>query len=629
MKKHLAGIVCLILIITLIGAVGCSSIQSALPTPEGVRVEGNILRWNSVSGASSYAIYDGNKEIAIESGTAYDLSRAAFSLGEHNLAVKAKGDGNLRIDSPLSATVTYTLTNSGSQQSNQENQHNEQNQNNGNENQNTNDNKNNQEEKPVISTDVATNNKLFNTGLGYGVDALNASSPIGNTRKGSFFDTSAFTLESFDIGSSKSSSTVKSDITSELIALNSKLVWNSEAHASYAGMFTSGFESKFSLDAAASSKTNINQLYYTMNIYKVGYNYQIKDYTVFDLFNDKLTSSAIADIERVNSGAMSANEFFARYGTHITMAVSYGEMVNVNYSYFSKTAIQQSDIKTALDMKLKAGLSYGFGSGSGRTELNTEFKEKYETQTSNTWTSLYVEGIGKNGFVALTFDELAQKYSDWEKQIDDENNYRIVDVCDGGLVPIWYYIPEKYQNAKNILSDYFNTTASKKASEIASKIAPPAYTIPESLTLNADKKQVTVKDASTDSYVSFDLTELKNVMRLYNLSITEITLSFYDKCINEGWHEFYIVNQNNDGTPTFSWKNYTFSFREGEVLYSNDKFTTDDRNPKEGLITQTIKKTIKESNLASLYVFFGAHGNGDDDWIASDITIKVKLESNS
>ena len=459
MRKLVAVLLC-ILLVSLVCAVGCDTIQQTIQqpflAPESVRIDGDVLRWNSVSGTSTYAVYDGEYEIAVVNATSYDLTKASLSLGDHNLSVKAKGDGTLKLDSSLSLSVIYTVTTS--------NQQNEQ----GNE-QNIGD----DQDPGQVSTDSKLNDRLFELGLGYGVNALNANSAT-STLPSNFIDESAFIIREKRIGSSKSTSTVRSSIKDELTSVNSKLVWGTEAQASYAGMFTAGFSTKFSLEAAASSNTQVNQLYYTINFYKIGNNYVINNYTVKELFYDSLTSHAITALQKVESGAITPEVFFNTYGTHLLMAVSYGAMVNVNYAYFSKNEINQAEIMSALDAKFSASGSGGLFSASGSTEIDTQFKEKYAEKSNETWTSLYVEGIGGEGFYAVTFDDLVSHYADWANQVDDKDNYEVVDVCDGGLVPIWDYIPDQYQSARNILRTYFYETASFKAQEIANEIAPPA-----------------------------------------------------------------------------------------------------------------------------------------------------------
>ena len=456
MRKTLVLIVLAVLTFIFCFGAGCNVIQDKLSEPDRVRVESDVLKWNSVSGARNYAVYVDGNEIAITTDTFYDLSNVNLQMGNHSIAVMAKGDSYLKLDSALSESIIYLVKDKENEP-----------------------NTSGIDVEPVddYKTVVLENENDFyemayDLGLGYGVDALNADSAINNP-KTAFFDMKKFDKSSIGeskIGSSKSSSEVRSDISSELTAINSKMVYGVEANGSYAGMFTAGFSSKFSLETAASSELNVNQLYYMMNIYKIGKNYQIIDYRTYENFHDKLLPTTIAFIENIRKGKKTAEEFFVRYGTHMTMAVSYGQMVNVNYAYYSTETIKASKIKEGLDAKLTAGFSNGFASVSGGVSVEQGLNEDYYREDEDTWTSLYVVGIGGEGFYAMTFEELASKYPKWESQIENADNYTVVDVCDGGLVPIWNYIPDEYEDVIEILKNYFYKTATEKASELAGKM---------------------------------------------------------------------------------------------------------------------------------------------------------------
>ena len=240
MKKTILFIViCLVAILS----VGCSSIQSPLGVPDKIRVEDGVLRWNSVTGANKYAVFIEGSEVAVIGDTSYNLSSLDLVDGQtYKVALRAKGDGYIKLDGELSEEIAYTHVSKPADEGGYE-----------------------------IPTEVeeVTENKiadtLFESGLGYGVNALTAESAIGGVRSAAFFDEDLFDMKnigSYNIGSSRSRATTKESIKDEILSINAKLVYGSSASASLAGMFTAGFEQKFSLSTAVQSKNHVNQCYF-------------------------------------------------------------------------------------------------------------------------------------------------------------------------------------------------------------------------------------------------------------------------------------------------------------------------------------------------------------------------------
>ncbi|MBR1747444.1 MAG: hypothetical protein IJ735_04460 [Clostridia bacterium] len=448
-------------IVLLIGAVaGCGAIQQQLSAPTGVVINGSRIQWNSVEGSSGYVILSGETEIVTTSNTSFDLSKLDLTEGQtYQISVKAKGDGYIKLGSEPSTTVSYTHTGSPSDSTQDKGGSND---------------TGSQNITPV--SDVSVGNKLFGSGLGYGVNALTAKRAVGGVRLAEFFDNSLFTVDnigSYDIGSSRSRAISKTSIRDEVIAINSKLVYGTTAEASLAGMFTAGFEEKFSLNTAVESELHVNQFYFILNMYLIGKNYQLTNYQQPRAYNNKISAEALEDIRDLNEGTLSPEVFFNRYGTHLVMAVSYGGMTEVNYASFSTETLEAVTIASALEAKLNAGFSYGIASANTSTEIGAELESTYHNNTQERINNLYIESIGKTPLTALTFDGFASEYRQWVSQMDNEDNYRIVDIADGGLVPIWSYIPNEYSNAIQRLKTYFETKATEKGVALANKMTPP------------------------------------------------------------------------------------------------------------------------------------------------------------
>lgn len=466
MKKTILFIViCLVAILS----VGCSSIQSPLGVPEKLRVEDGVLRWNSVTGANKYAVFIEGSEVAVTGDTSYNLSSLDLVDGQtYKVAVRAKGDGYIKLDGELSEEITYTHVSKPADEGGYE-----------------------------IPTEVeeVTENKiadtLFESGLGYGVNALTAESAIGGVRSAAFFDEDLFDMKnigSYNIGSSRSRATTKESIKDEILSINAKLVYGSSASASLAGMFTAGFEQKFSLSTAVQSKNHVNQCYFIMNHYIVGKNYQIKNYQQTRNYKDKVSDEVKRDLEALRNDEISAGEFFDTYGTHLVMAVAYGGMTEIYYATFAKETINSYELSTRLEASLNSGMSYaGVGAGAS-TDFGAELDGQYKKNTSTRMTSVCINSIGGDVQPAFSFESFSNSYPDWATSMREEKNYRIVDVADKGLVPIWNYLPDEYNDVKTKLSGYFETEAAEIGNKLADKMTPPTGVKTEKITVSMQRK---------------------------------------------------------------------------------------------------------------------------------------------
>lgn len=468
MKKTILFIViCLVAILS----VGCSSIQSPLGVPEKLRVEDGVLRWNSVTGANKYAVFIEGSEVAVTGDTSYNLSSLDLVDGQtYKVAVRAKGDGYIKLDGELSEEITYTHVSKPADEGGYE-----------------------------IPTEVeeVTENKiadtLFESGLGYGVNALTAESAINISqgRLAAFFDEDLFDMKnigSYNIGSSRSRATTKESIKDEILSINAKLVYGSSASASLAGMFTAGFERKFSLSTAVQSKNHVNQCYFIMNHYIVGKNYQIKNYQQTRNYKDKVSDEVKRDLDALRNDEISAGDFFDIYGTHLVMAVAYGGMTEIYYATFAKETINSYELSTRLEASLNSGMSYaGVGAGAS-TDFGAELDGQYKKNTSTRMTSVCINSIGGDVQPARSFEDFINSYPDWATSMREEKNYRIVDVADKGLVPIWNYLPDEYNDVKTKLSGYFETEAAEIGNKLADKMTPPTGVKTEKITVSMQRK---------------------------------------------------------------------------------------------------------------------------------------------
>lgn len=356
---------------------------------------------------------------------------------------------------------------------------------------------------PLPVTDVvntSTADKLFSLGLGYGVNALTASSPVGNSRLTSIFDSSIFTpgnLGSYEIGSSRSTVTSAESITDIMTSFNSKLTLGGSANVALDGLFSAGFTSNFALNTAASAQNNVYQYYFIQNYYYSGKNYQLKDYLDNYAYESKLTAGFRADLERVRSGAVTSSAFLAKYGTHVVMDVCYGGMIESYFAIYSQKQINTSKVEMALTSSINASL---LGIISGKKAMDFAQEANSEIHESNTTSVLNVRATGGTTVSSWTLDQIAEGFPAWVASLNDPNNQRIVDVADGGLVPIWYYFPADYDDVADKIIAEFYRLAAQEGLSLATKMKAPTSFAGGSGT-------------ATDPYLISTATHLKNIAK--------------------------------------------------------------------------------------------------------------------
>jgi len=541
MKKIAIVILLFVIISTLL--IGCT--PSVLSTPRNVRIDNELLKWNSVEGATGYKIFVNGDEMAETTNTTYKLSELDLTEGEtYEITVAAKGDGYLKTQSSPSEKITYTPNTLVEEA------------------------KEDSPSRPIGEAKAVTDNDLasdlFRSGLGYGVNALTATSAVGGTRASAFFNESLIdkdSLSGYEIGMSESKAITATNIKDEAVKVNSKITYGTATELSYAGMFSGGFEERFSLSTAIESKVHQNQFYFILNMNNTGKIYQLKNYQTSRAYSDKLSQYVLEDLADLRAGTMTPASFFARYGTHLMMAVCYGGKIEVNYATFSKEAINSSKIATSLEMKLRAGASIGAIDASTSTDFGTDLESDQSQSQNDTFTSLKIHSISKQPQTSLTFSDFSGNYAAWSEQLNDESNFRIIDIADGGLVPIWLYIPNEYSDVVTILENYFYEEATERGLALINKLAPIAQ--------EEDKGDLVHFNGGHGTIESpYLITSKEHFINMMNWEKSKNYFSLMQDIDLKDWSDYGIYNwAANKSTPPKSFKGY-FNGNNHTVTYS-------------------------------------------------------------
>lgn len=109
MKKVSNGIILAVMIAAVLlscfGMSSCGGQAETLSSPQNLRMEGKVLVWDEVEGATEYLLYLNNEEEGRTEQTSYDLSYL-FAPDAYKIELIACGDGKYYLDSE-SAKLTY------------------------------------------------------------------------------------------------------------------------------------------------------------------------------------------------------------------------------------------------------------------------------------------------------------------------------------------------------------------------------------------------------------------------------------------------------------------------------------------------------------------------------------------
>lgn len=412
--------------------ISCNMVK--LDTPVNVSIENNVCTWSIVEKATQYQIQIDNN-IFSSLNNRYDLKDADLIDGQkYSIRIKAISGSLLIQSSDYSETIEF-------------------------------------EYKIATKKEIASASSLFDIGLTYGVNAISDESVSHglSTKLSNIFDANKFSDS--DIGkskilSSKGSSKSGQNINEVINNCNVNLVFGQDSDAEIlSGLFSLGYKIKFNLDVAHSFTQKKYQYYYVQKQYINSYNYQIKNYQLKDGLSKKLSSAFIDHLLEIRNGNENDIEaLFKSYGTHLVMAISYGGMSEIYYGKVSNEEISETDIKASLDRGISGKIPFEGIHFSKNSEISSTVTTNGKNTTSNFAETLNVYFTGGKAINSTTLKATSEKYDEWIDSINE--NEVVVDAANGGLVPIWYYIPEEYSDVATKIEKYFNDKAKENASEI-------------------------------------------------------------------------------------------------------------------------------------------------------------------
>lgn len=237
----------------------------------------------------------------------------------------------------------------------------------------------------------------------------------------------------------------------------------SSAQAGVEGIFTAGVDTDFGISSDLHVNKNtheiVSKLYQNIN----GFSIEIEGYNDYRNFRDSLNSRLLEDIQDIQDGKMSTDEFFSFYGTHVVMAGYYGGRIECNYHLMFDDSKISDSLMATYKTKASAGLKSAQASASASTETNFSIKNEIDVNIQATSESFTFKGRGGKYISGATEKAFMQNYSSWVESFnnDEENFSVLVDVPDRALMPVWNLFPTEYSAAANTVLNAFLTKAAQ------------------------------------------------------------------------------------------------------------------------------------------------------------------------
>lgn len=205
------------------------------------------------------------------------------------------------------------------------------------------------------------------------------------------------------------------------------------------------------------SKAETKEFWYKLQQNIVNRCVYIEGYKDSDRFSSMLSTQFINDADKVGSGAMSAEAFVSKYGTHVIMGGYYGGYIDAQYAYVGhNSSTNQEWYASATSNLTQYLLASADGVGAGESE-SVDFetqKRLYSTSASDDHASFFrVKAVGGTSEAFGDASNFMGHYSDWAKTVTWENSV-LIDFPRESLYCVWDYLGDEHIRAKEILDTY-------------------------------------------------------------------------------------------------------------------------------------------------------------------------------
>ncbi len=320
-----------------------------------------------------------------------------------------------------------------------------------------------QSESYVYANELTTYEITEQTGLGQGINVITAES-----------------LNDFKLGYSILDTTALSEISVGRINLNennaisfsSTQIQNIISYSEYsfgAGLEEAAFIASIALDFETNASFNYEdyqyKYFYIFQQYINRYQAYITNYLQKSTYANAFSESFLDDLALLESGNLSYEVFFNRYGTHLVGTAIFGGKLRATYSVVSNTIMLNEDMKASIDVVLSENLSSSTASNI-IANINAYYNEANKYNLTNINTAFSLTAHGGTAIVSNNIENFNSSYEDWCESFNNVNNSVLIDYNSEGLVALWDILPDSYSNVAVNMKNKFIELYSNAENEL-------------------------------------------------------------------------------------------------------------------------------------------------------------------
>ncbi|VEU79819.1 MAC/perforin domain-containing protein [Haploplasma axanthum] len=325
-----------------------------------------------------------------------------------------------------------------------------------------------------------------------------------------------------------------------------------------------------------------------------------------ELYKGNLHKNFYKNIETLDNKLKSKNikdkdyyDFFDLYGTHIIHDIIYGSKIEANYYFNSMDSVVSKEKAKKISSEISANYTTLV---TGNMNVSDNLFEKSNYGVKSISESLMVTTYGGNEMEFISYKDLIDNLRMWKQSVN-QNNYSPVEISSDGMIEIWKIIPNKFSSiAKKIEEMFF-----KYDSLNSKKISEKKYVWENMYTRDKEYKITDTgrfKQPFDSVFIDLPLQDF------IDLGYNKFDLVF-DFQVRENYNGFkgiimYSENKNDD-SKIINWQEFTFAnhdYEEYRVIIKNNDVT-------------------KIKDESTIFVRYGAHGNGPDTWFNKDMKISI------
>lgn len=319
---------------------------------------------------------------------------------------------------------------------------------------------------------------------------------------------------------------------------------------------------EFPIGSVGKSINVNNALKYSTYAYKYFYvlDHRVERFQRF-LFNsneqstyaDCYTSAFLTDLNNLQSGIISYNSFFQKYGTHVVGKAVYGGRLDAVYSVVSNEIAIHPSVETAMKDTVSLGISDDLKlkiTSGINTKLGMEFTQ------SDIETNFNVSARGGSVPMGNSINGFNTGYENWCKSFNDDSQSTIIYYPQDGLVPVWRLLPSGYSNLASAMESAYNAYYNSAANDVLEEF--------KSLNLNSSYQGTGTAD---NPYLIRSEQDLKNIpnkgMNRHYALASDVTLTGTD------WEPIGGVDKTNTFNGTLNGRGYKIKNLSEDVTYDN------------------------------------------------------------